>query len=122
MEKVYLDPNSGYTYGSFPKATVDITRTYNCPSPQIVRDTTSTDSVMVDSTDFTVPETPETVTPVVVEPEVKKEEKKQEPVQNQPAVTVPLTKKEERELRRKQRQEEKEKKKIENNQVKESAL
>jgi penicillin-binding protein 1A len=115
MEKVYLDPSTGYTYGPFPKATVDITRTYNCPSPQIVRDTTSTDSVMVDSTEFTVPETPETATPVVVEPEVKKEEKKPEPVQTPPAATVPLTKKEERELRRKQRQEEREKKKNENN-------
>jgi penicillin-binding protein 1A len=114
MEKVYLDPKSGYTYGPFPKATVDITRTYNCPSPRIIRDTTSTDSLAVDSTDFTVPETPETVIPVTIEPEVKKEEKKVEPVQTPPAATVPLTRKEERELRRKQRQEEKEKKKNEN--------
>ena len=116
MEKVYLDPSSGYTYGPFPKATVDITRTYNCPSPRIIRDTTSTDSLAVDSTDFTVPETPETVVPVTIEPEVKKEEKKVEPVQTPPAATAPLTRKEERELRRKQRQEEKEKKKNENNQ------
>ncbi|RZK21523.1 MAG: penicillin-binding protein [Pedobacter sp.] len=115
MEKVYLDPSTGYTYGPFPKATVEITRTYNCPSPQYVRDTTSTDSVVVDSTDFEVPETDiaQPVTPT--EQEVKKDEKKTEPTpNNQPATTAPLTKKEERELRRKQRQEEREKKKNEN--------
>ncbi|SER20429.1 transglycosylase domain-containing protein [Pedobacter rhizosphaerae] len=115
MEKVYHDPSSGYTYGPFPKATVPITRTINCPSPRIVEDTTSTDSVVVDSTDFNTPEPTEPVPAVTVEPEVKKEEKKTEPVQNQPATTVPLTKKEERELRRKQRQEEREKKKNEKN-------
>ncbi|WP_316737334.1 transglycosylase domain-containing protein [Pedobacter aquatilis] len=116
MEKVYLDPNSGYTYGQFPKATVDITRTYNCPSPRIVQDTTSTDSVAVDSTtveETVVPETAPATTPA--ETEVKKEEKKPEPVQNQPATVVPLTKKEERELKRKQRQEEREKRKNGNN-------
>ncbi|MCZ4243793.1 transglycosylase domain-containing protein [Pedobacter punctiformis] len=111
MEKVYLDPSSGYTYGPFPKATVPITRTINCPSPRIVVDTTSTDSVLVDSTDVSVPAVEEeTMVPVPVkEPEVKKEEKKPEPVQNQPEATVPLTKKEERELKRKKRQEEREK-------------
>jgi len=116
MEKVYLDPSSGYTYGPFPKATVSIDRPYNCPSPQIIRDTTSTDSVTVDSTDFEAPEIPEIAPPVTpTEQEVKKEEKKTEPVQNQQTPTVPLTKKEERELRRKQRQEERERKKNENN-------
>lgn len=115
MEKVYLDPSSGYTYGPFPKATVEITRSYNCPSPQIVRDTTSNDSVAVDSTEYT-PETPEMETPATtIEPEVKKDEKKTEPNQNTTSPTVPLTKKEERELRRKQRQEEKDKKKIDTN-------
>ncbi|WP_231424434.1 transglycosylase domain-containing protein [Pedobacter sp. Leaf250] len=115
MDKVYMDPSSGYTYGPFPKATVEITRTYNCPSPQYVRDTTSTDSVEVDSTDFSPTETPEVAQPVTpTEQEVKKDEKKPDPVQNQPATTAPLTKKEERELRRKQRQEEREKKKNEN--------
>ncbi|UKT65538.1 transglycosylase domain-containing protein [Pedobacter mucosus] len=113
MEKVYLDQSSGYTYGPFPKATVDITRSYNCPSPQFVRDTTTTDSVAIDSTEF-VPETPETETPsATIEPEVKSDEKKTDPSQNS-APAVPLTKKEERELRRKKRQEEKERKKIDN--------
>jgi len=112
MEKVYLDPSSGYTYGQFPKATVPITRTINCPSPRIVIDTTATDTTEVDSTDFAIPEPAETnETPAAVAPEVKKEEKKTEPTQNQPAATLPLTKKEERELRKKQRQEERERKK-----------
>ncbi|WP_443947262.1 transglycosylase domain-containing protein [Pedobacter sp. AW1-32] len=112
MEKVYLDPSSGYTYGQFPKATVPITRTINCPSPRIVIDTTATDTTVVDSTDFAIPEPAETnETPAAVAPEVKKEEKKTDPTQNQPATTTPLTKKEERELRRKQRQEERERKK-----------
>ncbi|WP_316803541.1 transglycosylase domain-containing protein [Pedobacter nototheniae] len=117
MEKVYLDPSSGYTYGAFPKATVPITRTINCPSPRIVADTATTDSVLVDSTATDVPVViEEPVTPVTgKEPEIKKEEKKTEPVQNQPEATVPLTRKEERELKRKKRQEEREKKAKENN-------
>ena len=115
MDKVYMDPSTGYTYGPFPKATVEITRTYNCPSPQYVRDTSSNDSVEVDSTEFNPTETPEVAEPTTTtEQEVKKDEKKPDPVQNQPATTVPLTKKEERELRRKQRQEERDKKKNEN--------
>jgi len=114
MDKVYMDPSTGYTYGPFPKATVEITRTYNCPSPQYVRDTSSNDSVEVDSTEFNPTETPEVAEPTATtEQEVKKDEKKPDPVQNQPATTVPLTKKEERELRRKQRQEERDKKKNE---------
>jgi penicillin-binding protein 1A len=46
MEKVYADPNSGYTYGPFPKPWVKITKEYMCPSPIIHEDTTSTDSLM----------------------------------------------------------------------------
>jgi penicillin-binding protein 1A len=45
MEKVYADPNSGYTYGPFPKPWVKITKEYMCPSPIIREDTTSTDSL-----------------------------------------------------------------------------
>lgn len=41
MEKVYSDPNSGYTYGPFPKPWSKITKTYMCPSPRISVDTTS---------------------------------------------------------------------------------
>jgi len=35
MEKLYHDPQSGYTYGSFPEPGVEIERKYNCPSPRI---------------------------------------------------------------------------------------
>lgn len=49
MEKVYHDPKSGYTYGAFPAAGVKIDREYNCPSPRYTVDTTSVDTVAVDS-------------------------------------------------------------------------
>lgn len=115
MEKVYKDPTSGYTYGPFPKAKVEITRTYNCPSPRIQVDTVQTDSVSVDSTAVDVPiiDQPE---PIKIE-QPKVEEKK--PTENQPkqepVATVPLTRKEERELKRKQRKEQKEKEKEQKN-------
>jgi penicillin-binding protein 1A len=113
MEKVYKDPNSGYTYGPFPKPKVDISIQYNCPMPRQRVDTTTLDSLDTDSLDMGEPviETQPIVTP---ETEVKKtEEKKTTENQQAPATapTTPLTKKEERELRRKQRQEEKEKNK-----------
>lgn len=110
MEKVYHDPNSGYTYGPFPKAKVKITRAINCPTPRYVVDTTTTDSVTVDSTDMDV--VPDQETPAVQTEETPAplEKKTPDPLQAKPAATaVPLTRKEERELRRKQRQEEKEK-------------
>lgn len=115
MEKVYKDPTSGYTYGPFPKAKVEITRTYNCPSPRIQVDTVQTDSVSVDSTALDIPviDQPE---PIKIE-QPKVEEKK--PTENQPkqepVATVPLTRKEERELKRKQRKEQKEKEKEQKN-------
>lgn len=49
MEKVYRDPSSGYTYGPFPKPTVEITRQYQCPTPAIPVDTLTVDTVTVDS-------------------------------------------------------------------------
>ncbi len=45
MEKLYRDPQSGYTYGPFPEPTVEISRKYHCPSPRLVRDTTTTDTI-----------------------------------------------------------------------------
>jgi penicillin-binding protein 1A len=46
MEKLYHDPNSGYTYGPLPEPTVPISREYKCPSPRIViPDSTKTDSL-----------------------------------------------------------------------------
>jgi len=47
MEKVYADPKSGFTYGPYPKPWVKITKEYDCPSPRISADTTSTDSLDV---------------------------------------------------------------------------
>ncbi|RRN76740.1 penicillin-binding protein, partial [Pseudoxanthomonas sp. SGD-10] len=65
MEKVYKDPESGITLGPFPKAEVEIKRKYNCPSPRIVIDTTSTDSLELDSLNLF----DEMVEPVIENPE-----------------------------------------------------
>ena len=50
MEKVYKDPSTGITEGPFPKPTVEITRTYICPTPRYVVDSLKTDSLNMDST------------------------------------------------------------------------
>ncbi|WP_199140828.1 transglycosylase domain-containing protein [Pedobacter sp. ASV12] len=117
MEKVYHDPNSGYTYGPFPKAKVPITRNIDCPTPVQQTDTTATDSTQIDSLAIATPiiEEQQPVQPKA-EPESQKVEEKKttepQPKQQQtPPATAPLTRKEERELKRKQRQEEKERKK-----------
>jgi penicillin-binding protein 1A len=112
MEKVYKDQSTGYTMGPFPKSKVKITRDIDCPTPRYTVDTTSTDSMAVDSTNFDVPATEETqpVQQDVVVPKPE-ENKTPEPAKPQPATEAPLTKKEERQLKRKQRQEEKEKEK-----------
>ena len=112
MEKVYKDPTSGYKEGRFPKSTVKITREINCPAPRIVVDTTVNDSLAVDSTEFDVPLIEEEL-PVETEVSTqKKEQNKTTTVPVKPNTTAPpLTKKEERQLKRKQRQEEKEKEK-----------
>lgn len=111
MEKVYQDPNSGYTYGPFPKPKVEITRNYNCPTPAPIVDTVTVDSMAVDSLDIVPIPTEEPV--LKPEQEVQQIQKKQEvqPVKQPAPLTPVLSKKEERELRRKQKQEEKEKKK-----------
>lgn len=49
MEKVYKDPSTGITQGPFPKPKVEITKAYNCPSPRIVVDTATVDSLETDS-------------------------------------------------------------------------
>ena len=113
MEKVYQDPLSGYTYGPFPKPTVEITRTYNCPTPRPPVDTLETDSLTVDSLELEMIE-PDANELLKTEPTTGKVEEKKAGSENQPkqeptAATTPLTKKEERELKRKQRKEEKEK-------------
>jgi penicillin-binding protein 1A len=45
MQRVYADPQSGYTYGMFPKPWTKITKNYDCPSPRLSVDTTATDSL-----------------------------------------------------------------------------
>jgi len=55
MEKVLNDPATGITFGTFPKATVPITRSYQCESPRIVADSTKTDSTTGDTL-ITTPE------------------------------------------------------------------
>ncbi|MBB5619212.1 penicillin-binding protein 1A [Pedobacter cryoconitis] len=110
MEKVYHDKSTGYTYGPFPKATVPITRNYNCPTAVYAVDTTKTDSVATDSLHVAVPV--EGDKPAEKQDEVKSETP-ETPVKQLTPATVPLTRKEERELKRKKRQEEKDKKKEE---------
>lgn len=112
MEKVYHDKSTGYTYGPFPKATVPITRKYNCPTPVYAVDTNKTDSAATDSLHVDAPADGDK--PAEKQDEVKSEtQKTPEPAIKQLAPVVPLTRKEERELRRKKRQEEKEKQKEE---------
>ncbi|TDS13232.1 penicillin-binding protein 1A [Sphingobacterium paludis] len=36
MEELYKHPELGVTFGEYPKATVEITKKFNCPSPRIV--------------------------------------------------------------------------------------
>lgn len=114
MEKVYHDPSTGYTYGPFPKATVPITRSINCPTPVYVADTATTDSLVTDSLNIDAPAA-DPATPAETQEEVKKAEEKKPAEQPKQLTPVPLTRKEERELKRKQRQEERERKKKENN-------
>jgi penicillin-binding protein 1A len=114
MEKVYKDPSTGITLGPFPKSKVKITREINCPTPRYEVDTTANDSLAVDSSNFEVAPIEEQQ-PIQNEPVIQKTEEKKvpDPVR-QPVPEVPLTRKEERELRKKQRQEEREKKKNNN--------
>ncbi len=113
MEKVYQDHSSGYTYGPFPKAKVEITRKYNCPTPVQVIDTAVTDSTSIDSLTIDIPQNEEIKIPKTEVETQKIEEKKttETPVKQKSTPVVPLTKSEERDLKRKQRQEQKEKEK-----------
>ncbi|TKC09285.1 transglycosylase domain-containing protein [Pedobacter frigoris] len=116
MEKVYKDKTTGYTEGPFPKWKGKLGREINCPTPRYQVDTSSTDSLAVDSTDFEVPAVEQHPVPVQENP-VKPVETKTSEVAKQPATELPLTKKEERQLKRKQRQEEKEREKQQKNNV-----
>lgn len=110
MEKVYRDPNSGYTYGPFPKAKFDITVNINCPTPRQQVDTTVIDSNLVDSLNIDEPIVDETIKIETEIPKIDEKKSTETPTkQTSPPATVPLTKKEEREQNRKKRQQEKEK-------------
>ncbi len=41
MEEIYRDTALGYTYGPLPAPTVEITRSYQCPSPRVAKPDTS---------------------------------------------------------------------------------
>jgi len=66
MEKVYHDASTGYTYGTFPAPTVEITREYKCTTPEVFQDTTAVDSLALDSLMI---DTSGTQEPVIEEPE-----------------------------------------------------
>ncbi|WP_432711941.1 transglycosylase domain-containing protein [Pedobacter sp.] len=111
MEKVYHDESTGYTYGPFPKPTVKINIKYNCPTPRYVPETSDSDTLQIDSLDTGDPFFKENETQDQPQQAQSVEEKK--PTDTKPQKTetvVPLTKKEERELRRQQRKLEKDKK------------
>src|SRR5690606_26798527 len=106
MEKVYKDPSTGITLGPFPKPKIEIKRTYNCPSPRIVIDTTTTDSLTTDS--LANPLEIEEVIPVPDETKLEPKEKtdvksnntKTPSEKTEDKQETPLTRKEERQLRR----------------------
>ncbi len=107
MEKVYKDSKTGITLGPFPKPEVEIKRKYNCPSPRIVIDTTSTDSLALDS--LNIPDDltePVQEIPAQTEPtETKIQNKNQQDkspgsVPTEQPAQEPLSRKEERQLRR----------------------
>lgn len=115
MEKVYKDPQSGYTYGAFPAAGVKIDREYNCPSPRYTVDTTSVDTVAVDSLgspdsliiDETFDDAPEVVVPATrTEPQ---------PPRNTTQQAEPEDSRAERRRKRQERREEKKQNKDQNN-------
>lgn len=107
MEKVYRDKSTGITQGPFPKAEIEITRKYNCPSPRIVVDTTSVDSLSVDSLNgFEIPlNTPDENIEIKIntEPINNKSTTEIKSVKEEPS--NPLSKKEERQLKREKRKE-----------------
>ena len=86
MEKVYKDPSTGITQGPFPKPTVEITKTYICPTPRYVVDSLETDSTNMDSTLIVEP-TNEILKPEVIKPEkqienIDKKDKNNSPTSN----------------------------------------
>jgi penicillin-binding protein 1A len=107
MEKVYKDKSTGITQGPFPKAEVEITRKYNCPSPRIVIDTTSVDSLSLDSlSGFEIPlNTPDENIEIKFNGETAPNNTATEIKPAKEESNTPLSKKEERQLKREKRKE-----------------
>lgn len=115
MEKVYKDPNSGYTYGAFPAPGVKIDREYNCPSPRYTVDTTSVDTTAVDSLSA-----PDSL--IIEEPTLDQEDTAVPTVRSEPQTTrnttqqsEPEDSRAERKRKRQERREEKKQNKDQNN-------
>lgn len=110
MEKVYRDPSSGYTYGPFPKATVEITRKYYCPTIIQRIDTSQVDTSIVDSTEVFDEPLPENTTDTATNLQtIKAAPGKSSPASKPAQATVepePLTNRERRQEARRQRKEE----------------
>lgn len=69
MEELYKQPDLGVTFGPFPQSTVEVTKTYRCPSPRIQVEQDSTTDMQVDTSKLLLmPELPQ-VRPVIVSPE-----------------------------------------------------
>ncbi|HEY0055959.1 MAG TPA: transglycosylase domain-containing protein [Pedobacter sp.] len=108
MEKVYRDPSTGYTYGPFPKATVEITRQYNCPTAEIPRDTFSVDTTIIDSLfesdEPELKESSDTSSQQEVDPKPADNKQVNSPAQTQNEdATEPKTNREKRQEARRQR-------------------
>ncbi len=71
MEELYKHPELGVTFGRFPESTVEIKKSYKCPSPriQVQPDTTDDNGDMgPGSPELKLPDLPQ-VRPVIVNPE-----------------------------------------------------
>jgi penicillin-binding protein 1A len=90
MEKVYKDKSLGISQGPFPKPGVKITRVYQCETPRYSSDTTSVDSLSIDSlySPVDVPDTAESTnlnTRPALSPKIQ-ENKSNVPAENKPPV------------------------------------
>ena len=84
MEKVYKDKSLGITQGPFPKPGVKITREYQCETPRYSSDTTTIDSLFIDSL-YAPVEVPDTIESTNLNPRQTISPKIQENKSNLPA-------------------------------------
>lgn len=69
MEQLYKHPELGVTFGKFPEASVDIKKSYLCPSPRI-RVQTDSVSTELDEFDMEMPDFEEITFPDIIGPEL----------------------------------------------------